>query len=156
MKKSEKWMIFAVFGALGIVGLCLVCVAGAILVPVRWWSQGGAAGAAKDYLSKNSAVTARLGRIKEFGLFPTGSQSVVNGEGTAHLAFSLTGEKGEGSAEVDLSKKSGGPWKVTAASLTVGGETLRLMEGSEDAPSPQTGDPQDEGPPPSDSGPLDV
>lgn len=156
MKKSEKWMIFAVLGALGIIGLCLVCVVGAIFVPVRWWSHGGAAGAAKDYLSTNPTVVAQLGAIKEFGLFPTGSQSIVNGEGTAHLAFSLTGEKGRGTAEVDLSKKKGGPWKVVGAKLTVGGQTLPLLEGPDAPRAPQTGDPQGEGPPASDSGPLDT
>ena len=155
MKSSEKWMVAAVLGALGIVLLCLVCIVGVALFPLRWWSQGGAAGAAKDYLAKNPVVTAHLGPVKEFGRFPSGSQSTVNGTGTARFLITIKGEKGEGSAVVDLSKKPGEAWKVVSATLSVGGESLPLdgeapavsepgSPGTQDEPSaPADGEPRD-------------
>lgn len=139
MKKSEKWMLFSVLGALAIVGLCLVCIVGAVLVPLRWWSHGGAAGAAKDYLSKSAAVQAQIGPVREFGQFPTGSESVINGEGSAHLVITMKGARRDGSAELQLVRKPGQPWKVTSAVLRVEGREIQLegVSGPSQPPSPE-------------------
>ena len=157
MKKSEKWMLFAVLGALGIVGLCLICVVGAVLVPMRWWSQGGAAGAAKDFLGKSAVVRAELGTITEFGSIPVRSESIVNGKGTAHITVTIHGERAEGTAELDLTKESGKDWKVIAGTLTVDGRTLPL-EGPAGAPATPSQAPSEDGPPPpnDDQGSRDI
>ena len=139
MKKSEKWMLFSVLGALVIVGLCLVCVVGAVLVPLRWWSHGGAAGAAKDYLSKSTVVQTQLGPIKEFGRFPTGSESIINGQGSAHFVITIKGQLRNGSAELDLVRKPGQTWKVTSAVLSVEGREIPL-EGASASPAPPAQD----------------
>jgi hypothetical protein len=139
LKKSEKWMLFAVLGAVVIVGLCLVCVVGAVLVPMRWWSQGGAAGAAKDYLAKSTVVASELGVIREFGKFPRGSESTFNGKGTAHLVISIIAERGEGTAEVDLTKEPGKAWTVTGGTLTVAGKSFPLEAGQAAPATPLNG-----------------
>jgi len=139
LKKSEKWMLFSVLGALAIVGLCLVCIVGAVLVPMQWWSHGGAAGTAKDYLRKNTVVQAQIGPVREFGQFPTGSESIINGEGSAHFVITIKGERRDGSAELELVRKPGQPWKVTSAVLTVEGRETQL-EGASGS-SPPTSDP---------------
>ena len=143
MKQSEKWMLFAVLGAVVIVGLCLVCIVGAVLMPMRWWSQGGAAGAAKDYLEKSAVVASELGPIREFGRFPQGSQSTVNGKGTAHLSITIKGERAEGTAEVDLGKDPGKEWKVLGGTLTVDGKSYPF-EGGPVAPSAPLNGPLDD------------
>jgi hypothetical protein len=120
-------MTCAVLGALGIVGLCLVCVVGAVMVPLQWWSHGGAAEAAKDYLRKSSVVQAQLGAVKDFGRFPSGSESSVNGEGSAHFFMTVKGERKEGRAEVELTRKPGQAWQVTGV-LTVDGRPFQLDE----------------------------
>lgn len=140
MKKSEKWMLFSVLGALGIAGLCLVCIVGAVLVPLRWWSHGGAAGAAKDYLSKSAVVQAQIGLVREFGQFPTGSESIINGEGSAHFVITMKGERRDGSAELELVRKPGQPWKVAFAVLTVEGREIQL-EGASGSSQPPSQDP---------------
>lgn len=143
MRKSEKWMALAVLGALGIVGLCLVCVVGAVMMPLRWWSHGGAAGAAKDYLRKNSVVQAQLGAVKNFGRFPSGSERITNGEGSAHLFLTVQGERKEGKAEIQLTRRPGHPWQVTSAVLTVDGRPIQL-DGTPGTPSlPPSDQPQD-------------
>jgi hypothetical protein len=143
LKQSEKWMLFAVLGAIVIVGLCLVCIVGAVLVPMRWWSQGGAAGAAKDYLGKSAVVASELGPIREFGRFPMGSESTVNGKGTAHLSITIKGERAEGTAEVDLGKDPGKEWKVLGGTLTVNGKAFPLEGGPASPSAPSTGLPED-------------
>ena len=156
MKKSEKWMTFAVLGALVIVGLCLVCVVGAVMVPLRWWSHGGAAEAAKDYLRNSSVVQAQLGPVKDFGRFPAGSESIINGEGSAHFFMTVQGERKEGKAEIQLTRKPGHPWQVTAAVLTVDGRPIQL-DGAPGAPSlPPTNQPQEDPAPGQDVRPLDT
>ncbi len=142
MKKSEKWMLFAVLGAVVIVGLCLICVVGAVLVPMRWWSQGGAAGAAKDYLGKSAIVASELGPITEFGRFPQGSESTMNGKGTAHLVITIKGERGEGTAALDLAKDPGKEWKVLGGTLAVGGTSYPLEGGPVAPSSPLNGTPE--------------
>lgn len=129
-------MLFSVLGALVIVGLCLVCVVGAVLVPLRWWSHGGAAGAAKDYLSKNAVVRTQLGPIQEFGRFPTGSENIVNGQGAAHFVITMKGRLHDGSAELELVRKPGQAWKVTSAVLSVGGREIPLEGASNPSPLP--------------------
>ena len=150
MKSSEKWMLAAVLSALGIVGFCLICIVGAVLTPLRWWSHGGATEAAEDFLRKNPVVTAHLGTIRSFGALPSGSQSLINGEGKAHLLITIRGEKGEGTAEVDLMKRPGESWKVTAAVLVAGDQRLVLEAGpGASSPSPpseaQPGSDEDQG-----------
>lgn len=156
MKSSEKWMVAAVFGALGIVLLCLVCIVGVILFPLRWWSQGGAAGVAKEYLAKNPVVAAKLGVVKEFGRFPSGSESIINGVGTAHFIISIKGETGEGSASLDLAKKPGETWKVVSGTLTVNGETSPLDGQAPAVAQPTAPETQDESPPDPDKEPRDT
>ncbi len=137
MKSSEKWMLAAVLSALSIVGFCLICIVGAVLTPLRWWSHGGATEAAEDFLRKNPVVVAHLGTVRSFGTLPSGSQTLINGEGKAHLLITLRGEKSEGTAEVDLMKKPGDSWKVTAAVLVAGDQRLVLEAGpGANSPSP--------------------
>jgi hypothetical protein len=156
LKKSEKWMTFAVLGALGIVVLCLVCVIGAVMVPLRWWSHGGAAEAAKDYLRKNSVVQAQLGAVKGFGRFPTGSESIINGQGSAHFFMTVQGERKEGRAEIELARKPGQTWQVTSAVLMVEGRPIRL-DGTLVPPSlPPPSQPQDDSTAGRDARPLNI
>ena len=156
MKKSEKWMTFVVLGALGIVMLCLVCVVGAVMVPLRWWSRGGAAEAAKDFLRNNPVVQAQLGPVQEFGRFPSGSESIINGEGSAHFFMTVKGERKEGRVEIELSRKPGQAWKVISAVLTVDGRPLRL-DGALAPPSlPPPSQPQDDSTAGQDGRPLDI
>jgi hypothetical protein len=149
-------MLFAVLGAVVIVGLCLVCVVGAVLVPMRWWSQGGAAGAAKDYLGKSAVVAAELGPIREFGRFPQGSQNTINGRGTAHLTITVRGDRGEGTAEVDLGKEPGKEWKVLGGTLTVNGKSVPLEGGPVSPSAPLNGPPEDKAGQPEDQESRDV
>lgn len=149
-------MVAAVFGALGIVLLCLVCIVGVILFPLRWWSQGGAAGVAKEYLAKSPVVVGKLGAVKEFGRFPSGSESIVNGVGTAHFIISIKGATGDGSAAVDLAKKSGEAWKVISGTLTVNGDSYPLDDQSPAVAQPTAPDTQDESPPDQDKAPRDT
>ncbi len=156
VKSSEKWMVAAVLGALGIVLLCLVCIVGVVLFPLRWWSQGGAAGVAKEYLAKNPVVVGKLGAVKEFGRFPSGSESIVNGVGTAHFIISIKGERGDGSAAVDLAKKSGETWKVVSGTLTVMGETFPLDGQAPAIAQPTAPELQDQSPADADNEPRDI
>jgi hypothetical protein len=149
-------MTFAVLGALGIVGLCLVCVIGAVMVPLRWWSHGGAAEAAKDYLRKNPVVQAQLGAVKDFGGLPSGTESIINGEGSAHFFMTVRGERKEGRAEIELARKPGQAWKVISAILTVDGLPFQLDETTVPPALPPPSQPQDNSAAGQDSRPLDI
>ena len=147
MKHSDKTLLYVVGGVAAVGGLCVACLAAVILFPARLWTHGGAAEAAKHFLSSSAVVRAKVGTIKDFGLFPSGSVKVNNGVGSAHLIFSLKGDKGEGRAVLDLEKPPNGDWKVEGATLYLGGQAFSL-EGK--------GASDDEQPAPKDTAPPDV
>ncbi len=148
MKKTDKMLLYGIAAVVAAGGLCVGCLVAAVFLPFSWLYHGGAAGAAKKFLRSNAVVRARLGEIKDFGWFPSGTVEVTNGAGKAHLVFSLKGTRGQGQAAVDLSKKAGRDWKVTAATLTVGEKEYILRK----APAALPGTPASPQPPGGESG----
>ena len=154
MKKTDKVLLYGIIAMLAAGGLCVGCLVAVILLPFSWFSHGGAAETARHFLKNDPAVQARIGDIKDFGWLPNGSVREVNGAGRAHLVFSLKGSRAEGQATVDLTKRAGKDWEVTAATLAVGGKDFILKgQGTQtmppapvppQEPGPESGYPKDE------------
>jgi len=98
-----------------LVSLCIVLFAGGII--------GGVMGAIKnseaykmslEILEKSPHVREEIGNIKSYGWFPSGSVNVSGSTGDAKLSISVTGEKGQGILETELTK-NGGKWSFTKA-----------------------------------------
>ena len=146
MKKTDKVLLYGIAAFVAAGGLCVGCLVAAVFLPFSWLYHGGAADAAKEFLKSDAVVRARIGEIQDFGWFPNGTVEVTNGNGRAHLVFSLKGTHGDGRATVDLSKKSGGDWQVTAATLAVGAQEYILKQAQPAAPgtptSPRTPGPE--------------
>lgn len=129
VKRSDKVLLMVVGGILLLAGLCAVCLVGGLFLPYHWWTQGGPSQAAKDFLASDPILRERVGAIRDFGIFPSGSVNEVNGKGKAHLEFSLKGDKGNGRALVDLAKEPNKEWRVIAARLYVGDREFILKAG---------------------------
>jgi TonB family protein len=107
---------------------------------------------AESELRSSSAVTARLGEIKEVG-FPLGTYSEEPG-GTGKAAFttSVEGTKGSGRYVVAL-EREGGKWHVKSGFVTVNGsgEMINIADSGSDSPYSGTVEapppPQPEDPP---------
>lgn len=149
MRKTDKALLYGVACVLAAGGLCVGCLVAVVFLPFSWFSHGGAAETAKHFIKNDPAVHARIGEIKSFGFFPSGSVREVNGAGEAHLIFSIRGAKADGRATVNLSKKPGEDWKVTAAELVVDGRVYILRGKGSNAtpggPGPEVGYPKDKG-----------
>ena len=77
-----------------------------------------AANTARAYLRDNEKLKQETGEVKEFGKFVTGSINVQNGDGDARLKFKVIGERKTVDATVDLSYRTGHPWRVVNAAYT--------------------------------------
>lgn len=148
MKRSDK-VLLGLLGALALlILLCAACVVAVVVLPLRWWSHGGAVEASKEFLASNPVVVQKIGKIERFGRVPSGTFEETNGRGSAHLTLTLHGEKGEAKATLDLTKEPGGSWKVRSATLLADGASLPLLgaaQGPADdgapAPAPTPADP---------------
>ena len=102
--------------ALGLV----VALFAAGIVGVAFYSIGksDAAATAKAFLRANEKLKGEIGEVKDFGTFITGSINVQNSDGDARLNIKVFGDRKTVNATVDMTYKSGRPWRVTSASYT--------------------------------------
>jgi hypothetical protein len=92
----------------------------------------------------------------EFGDFPSGTETIINGKGSAHFLFTVRGERKEGRVEIELTRKSGQAWQVTSAVLTVDGRPFQLDGPLAPPALPPPSQPQDDSLAGQDARPLDI
>ena len=99
--------IMVVLFAVGIVGIAFYSI-----------GKSDAANTARSYLRDNEKLKQDVGDVKDFGSFVTGSINVQNGDGEARLKLKVIGARKTVDATVDLTYRSGHPWRVVNASYT--------------------------------------
>src|SRR5205814_2923626 len=114
---STKKIIVIVASIAIVVGLLIAVVVGGI-VGFAFYSVGHseAAVTARDFLRKNERLKDDIGEVKDFGSFVTGNINVHNSDGDATLRLKVIGERRTVNAAVELTYRTGRPWRVTAAS----------------------------------------
>jgi hypothetical protein len=109
-------LIVAIFVG-GIIGIALFSV-----------GRSEAAETAKTFLRNDERLKQDIGEIKDFGSFVTGNVNIDNGSGNATINLKVKGERKTVNASVDLMYRSGGQWRVTAASYqNDAGQTVELL-----------------------------
>lgn len=108
--------------------LVLIFVGGIVGFALYSIGNSDAAETAKDFLRQSVHLKQDIGEIKDFGKLVTGSINVHSTEGDATLNLKVIGEQGTVNAAVELSYRSGQPWRVTAASYeNEAGQTIDLF-----------------------------
>ena len=126
---TTKKIVLVLAGVVVTVGL-LVCifVAGIVGFAVYQIGNSQAAATAKEFLRNNELLKQDIGEVKDFGSIITGSVNVVNNDGTATLSLKVVGERRTINATVDLTYRSGRPWRVTGATYrNQAGELVDLL-----------------------------
>ena len=130
---TTKKIVIIVAAVVFTVGLLVFTFVGAV-VGIAFYSIGKseAAMTAKDFLRNNERLKEDVGTIQDFGSFITGNINVHDSDGDAVLNLKVIGERRTVNASVELSYKSGRPWRVTAASYkNEAGEIVDLINAFE-------------------------
>ncbi|HUE82378.1 MAG TPA: cytochrome c oxidase assembly factor Coa1 family protein [Pyrinomonadaceae bacterium] len=126
---TTKKIVLILAGVVVTIGL-LVCIFVAGIVGFVLYQIGNseAAATAKEFLRNNELLRQDIGEVKDFGSIITGSVNVVNNDGTATLSLKVIGERRTINATVDLTYRSGRPWRVTGATYkNQAGELVDLL-----------------------------
>lgn len=126
---TTKKIVLILAGVVVTIGL-LVCIFVAGIVGFVLYQIGNseAAATAKEFLRNNELLKQDIGEVKDFGSIITGSVNVVNNDGTATLSLKVIGERRTINATVDLTYRSGRPWRVTGATYkNQAGELVDLL-----------------------------
>lgn len=126
---TTKKIVLILAGVVVTIGL-LVCIFVAGIVGFVLYQIGNseAAATAKEFLRNNELLKQDIGEVKDFGSIITGSVNVVNNDGTATLSIKVIGERRTINATVDLTYRSGRPWRVTGATYkNQAGELVDLL-----------------------------
>lgn len=68
-------------------------------------------------LMNNGELVNTIGKVKEFGFFPTGSINVTNGHGLADLNLSIDGEISSTDVNVNMEMLPGSDWKIRGVTI---------------------------------------
>jgi hypothetical protein len=126
---TTKKIIVIVAIVLLVIAITVVVFAGGV-VGFVFYSIGNsdAANTARDYLRNNEKLKQDIGEVKEFGSFVTGSINVQNGNGEARLKLKVVGARKTVDATVDMTYRTGHPWRVVNASYTNDqGQSIELL-----------------------------
>ena len=125
---TTKKILLIVGGVVVVLGLLVVCFAGAIVgFALYQINNSEAAARARDFLRNNEELQADIGKVKDFGSIVTGNVGFYDGTGRATLHFKVIGERKTVNATVELvlSKKV---WIVTEANyVNLSGQTVELL-----------------------------
>lgn len=126
---TTKKIIIIVVSIVLVLGSLVVLAAGAIVgVAFYSLSHSDASKVAQEFLKSNEKLKQDIGEVQSFGSWVTGNINIKNGDGTAELSLKVIGERKTVHASVELVFRSGGQWRVIAASYkNDAGETIDLM-----------------------------
>lgn len=115
---TKKLITIIVLIVVGLGLLVALSVGGIVGFAFYSIGKSEAATAAKTFLRENEKLKQDIGDVKDFGSFITGSINVSNSDGDARLNLKVIGERKTVNASVDMTYRSGRPWRVTRASYT--------------------------------------
>jgi hypothetical protein len=113
---TKKIIVIIGVVIVSIVLLIALFVGGIVGIALYSVGNSEAASTAKDFLRNNERLKQDIGTVTDFGSFITGNISINNGNGGANLNLKVIGEKKTVNASVELMARSGGEWRVVAAS----------------------------------------
>jgi hypothetical protein len=119
-------IIVSVVVVLGL--LAALFVGGIAWFALRAMGNSEAAETARTFLRNNEVLKRDIGEVKDFGWLVSGNINTTNGDGAAQLHLKVIGERKEVNATVELTYRSGRPWRVIAASYrNEAGEVINLL-----------------------------
>src|SRR6267142_173843 len=126
---TTKKIVIIVVVVLITIGLFVVVLAGGIVgFTLYTVGRSEAATTAKTFLRNNEKLKQDIGDVKDFGTFVTGSINIQNSDGDSRLNLKVIGERKIINATVDLTYRSGRPWRVTSASyVNEQGQSVELL-----------------------------
>lgn len=94
------------------VGIVVIFVFSIFILSINSMKSSDAYIAAIEEIEKNEVLISEVGNIKKYGMIPTGSVKMTNGEGQAEFEIKVCGEIKEISVFVYLEKVRLGDWQV--------------------------------------------
>lgn len=126
---TAKKIVIIIVSVLLALGLLVVLFAGGIILfAFNQIGNSEAATTARNFLKSSERLKQDIGEVKDFGTFVTGNINVQNSDGEARLNLKVIGARKTVNATVDLTYRSGQPWRVSGASYTnEQGQVIELL-----------------------------
>jgi uncharacterized RDD family membrane protein YckC len=97
---------------LALIGVGITFFAFVLVMAGSAMKNSGAYKVAVSEIEKNQEIITETGGIKGYGIMPTGSVNISNGQGQAQLEIKVLGKTKDVNVSVYLEKEPNGPWKL--------------------------------------------